>query len=305
MEKFGIEVEQKWEEVFERITDDAELRKILDDLYLRADRGCEKSTPKGCLSHKNAKLDFLLNTGLVEKRGEQFILSREVRTIIYNLQEYDIQITQGTIRETLKKMAIDGNSFILDVGCGAGQTLIGCLEYHPKKIVGTDIDLIALKLGAYKFSKVSSGLTEVFFKQGTGDRLPFEDNSFTHLICRGVLHKLDIEQGIKEFTRILKYNGYMFLLLPSSGYYIWRLLTDTFNLKHFMVLLFILLNGLIFSLFNLQIKIRYREKIFEEIYISFNKMKKLLKKYGFKILDVQKELIKNTISTYEIIAVRE
>ena len=170
MKRFGINVEEKWEEIFSMIISDPELKRIFDDIYCRADRG------SGSSNQYKAKLDFFIKENLVNEKADQLVLSRELNTIIYNLKEYDIQLSGDAVKEILSKMVINENSFILDVGCGSGQTLMACLDYHPKKMIGIDIDPMALKLGSYKMSEANLGKTEVLFLQSKGDALNFDKN---------------------------------------------------------------------------------------------------------------------------------
>src|SRR5215211_7883206 len=60
---------------------------------------------------------------------------------------------------------------ILDVGCGAGQTLLGCNLAQDVFAVGLDPDHSALLLGKQFTSAVN-------FVLGQGESLPFRDESF-------------------------------------------------------------------------------------------------------------------------------
>src|SRR5215510_14009355 len=64
---------------------------------------------------------------------------------------------------------------VLDVGCGAGQTLIAC--FGDRRSVGVDIAMDALRLGRTLTDKVS-------FVRAAAENLPFSDGAFDAVIAR-------------------------------------------------------------------------------------------------------------------------
>lgn len=118
------------------------------------------------------------------------------------------------------------NYKILDFGCGAGWSIhLGRkLGYD---MVGLDIkDLWSFKefnefrtaLGVSKYVKLYSGV-------GT---LPYEDDSFSLIVCRGSFNKFGNTEGVKgerkiilerigEFSRILKESG---IVVIAGGYFL-------------------------------------------------------------------------------------
>src|SRR5687768_18080772 len=69
---------------------------------------------------------------------------------------------------------------ILDIGCGAGQTLIGSELRDGVLAVGLDLDHAALALGK-QFSP------SIQFVEGRGEALPFDHEAFDLVICRVAL----------------------------------------------------------------------------------------------------------------------
>src|SRR5215471_4565846 len=69
---------------------------------------------------------------------------------------------------------------ILDVGCGAGQSLIGLGLAADVVAVGLDRDRDALSLGA-------TWTSDVRFVCGGGESLPFDDESFDFIFSRVAL----------------------------------------------------------------------------------------------------------------------
>ncbi len=97
---------------------------------------------------------------------------------------------------------------VLDVGCGAGDSLHEELEFRRKvlgdsvqfQMVGVDIDEPALEQGRAAYP-------QFLFVQGKGEHLPFADRSFDVIISRVALPYMDIPAALREMRRVLKPGG--------------------------------------------------------------------------------------------------
>jgi len=128
---------------------------------------------------------------------------------------------------------------ILDVGCGAGQTLIGSSLADEVFAVGLDTDESAVALGKQLTSAVR-------FVIGEGESLPFADGSFDLVICRVALPYMHVARALGEMSRVMAAGGDLWLVLhPFSmtarelGANIARL-----ELKSAIYRTWVLLNGL-------------------------------------------------------------
>src|SRR5262249_18921537 len=93
---------------------------------------------------------------------------------------------------------LEARQLVLDVGCGAGQTLIAA--YPDRVSFGLDIDRAALKLGR--------SLTDrVHFVCARAEALPWPDNSFDLVTARVSLAYTDIGRSLQEIRRVLKSGG--------------------------------------------------------------------------------------------------
>lgn len=95
---------------------------------------------------------------------------------------------------------------ILDVGCGAGQTLIGCNLGNDVFAVGLDTDESAIALGKQL-------TTAIHFVIGEGAALPFADGSFDLVICRVALPYMDVARALSEMSRVSVAGGDLWLVL--------------------------------------------------------------------------------------------
>jgi ubiquinone/menaquinone biosynthesis C-methylase UbiE len=95
---------------------------------------------------------------------------------------------------------------ILDVGCGAGQTLLGCNLDDGIFAVGLDPDESAIALGKQL-------TTSIHFVVGEGAVLPFADDSFDLVICRVALPYMHVARALAEMSRVSVVGGDLWLVL--------------------------------------------------------------------------------------------
>jgi ubiquinone/menaquinone biosynthesis C-methylase UbiE len=99
-----------------------------------------------------------------------------------------------------------GAARILDIGCGAGQTIValGC----GGRSVGVDIDVDALRHAA------SGAMGEPLrVAAATGEHLPFRDESFDYVYSRVALPYMTIPDALREMRRVLRRGGRLWLAL--------------------------------------------------------------------------------------------
>ena len=95
---------------------------------------------------------------------------------------------------------------ILDIGCGAGQTIVA-LDCAARS-VGVDIDLEALRYGAA--GEMGEPLR---MAAATGERLPFVDGAFDFVFSRVALPYMNISAALAEAHRVLRRGGRLWLSL--------------------------------------------------------------------------------------------
>ena len=95
---------------------------------------------------------------------------------------------------------------ILDIGCGAGQTIVA-LDCGSRS-VGVDIDIAALRHAA------SGAMGESLrVAAATGEQLPFRDGSFDFVFSRVALPYMNIPMALSEMRRVLRRGGRLWLAL--------------------------------------------------------------------------------------------
>ncbi len=93
---------------------------------------------------------------------------------------------------------------VLDVGCGAGQTLTAA--YPDRLTFGIDIDLSALRLG-------QTLTKDVAFACSQAEALPFRPGEFDFVTARVSLAYTDISRSLQEIRRVLKPGGSLWMTL--------------------------------------------------------------------------------------------
>ena len=112
-------------------------------------------------------------------------------------------------RKALTQLAPRADDRVLDVACGAGAVVVE-LAPHVERAVGADLSDGMLELARSRLHKAGDPeqLENVEFVQAPSDALPFEDASFTALICTTALHHFpDPQASIDEMARVLAPGG--------------------------------------------------------------------------------------------------
>ncbi|HLX41940.1 MAG TPA: class I SAM-dependent methyltransferase [Bryobacteraceae bacterium] len=126
----------------------------------------------------------------------------------YHLRELEIALSPDDARRALPVVP-DGCARVLDVGCGAGQTLIAS-DLKGARAFGIDYDHSPLKGG-----KARNGHIE--FVQASGEALPFADASLDFVISRVALPYMRIPVAAAEIARVLRSGGGVWLTLHPLG----------------------------------------------------------------------------------------
>lgn len=155
-------------------------------------------------------------------------------------QRYDTQILFGKLWEERKKekklnssdvliellkrskinINLIKNKKILDMGCGSGRFTNAFAKLGCELAVGVDLGDQGLKV-AKDFAKKNK-IKNVKFIKSSVLNLPFKENTFDFVFCKGVLHHTgNLKKGLSELKRVLKKDSFAFLYLYGSGGIFW------------------------------------------------------------------------------------
>ena len=142
-------------------------------------------------------------------------------------------------RLMVEKGRIDGNSRLLDLGCGNGTTAIALSARQGCHVTG--IDLSGVRIANAQKARESLGRQaqeKLAFQKASATELPFSDGTFTHVWSQAVIyHVPDKRTVLKEVYRVLAEGGIMVFddltkpksqISPEGQKYVYeRLLYDT------------------------------------------------------------------------------
>lgn len=95
------------------------------------------------------------------------------------------------------------NSLIVDMGCGGGRD-VALFTRKGFKTIGIDISKWNIKKAKINFPNLD-------FRVGNIENLEFDNSSIDAIFNINVIHYVDKEKTIKEFFRVLKPGGYLFI----------------------------------------------------------------------------------------------
>lgn len=112
-------------------------------------------------------------------------------------------------RKALAELEPDADDRVPDVACGAGSLVIGVAP-RVERAVGVDVSegMLEIARSGLRAAEEDQPLANVEFVHGPSDALPFDDASFTAVVCTTALHHFPDAQGsIDEIARILAPGG--------------------------------------------------------------------------------------------------
>jgi ubiquinone/menaquinone biosynthesis C-methylase UbiE len=172
---------------------------------------------------------------------------------------------------------------ILDVGCGAGQTLIASNLEEAVLAVGADLDYSALAYGRQQ-------ATNINFVRAAGEALPFRNASFDLVICRVALPYMHVERALREMFRVLDETGELWLVLHPLSMTATELFANLrqLNSKATIYRLWVLGNGLTLHLFGKQWRWPLHPKRYES-WQSAARTRRMLLTAGFHDVNVNRD----------------
>jgi ubiquinone/menaquinone biosynthesis C-methylase UbiE len=143
---------------------------------------------------------------------------------------------------------------VLDIGCGAGQTLIAACAYRqngtgglcttcsrndcPTWGYGIDVDKDALALGQ-RWTK------RMVLSDNRAEQLPFPDQEFDLIVSRVALVFTDLPVAAREMRRVLKPGGRLWLTMHPISMVL-KQFKNPKNWKGYIYLVYVVMNGFIF-----------------------------------------------------------
>ena len=140
-------------------------------------------------------------------KSEKFFVNSSIFNFIYKKTVYD---------SFLDFISDDIKGKLLEMGCGIGKTTHFLAEkYNKLKITAIDYD--KEQIATAKKNKKSNNIE---FMQRDATSLNFKKESFDYVIETNVFHHIkNYQDAIKETRRVLKKNGYFYLMDISQYFF--------------------------------------------------------------------------------------
>lgn len=110
-------------------------------------------------------------------------------------------------KEIFKNVKMNKTSYLLDVGCGTGQTAAYLATKFGVKVTGMDISPIMVEKAR---NRMAQHQLPVEIIQGSIEKCPLMDETFDFIISESVLSFVNKPRALKEIHRLLKKNGRFF-----------------------------------------------------------------------------------------------
>lgn len=129
------------------------------------------------------------------------------------------------------ELELGPQSVVLDAGSGTGIVTMSLLDsgFKPKRVVALDLSFNSLRLSREQFAK-KRRYSRIVGVQGNILTLPFAENTFDMVMTCGVLEYVNLEDGLRELSRVLKPSGKL-VLLPVKAGFVGSVLEILYNFK--------------------------------------------------------------------------
>jgi ubiquinone/menaquinone biosynthesis C-methylase UbiE len=200
--------------------------------------------------------------------------------LAYHIAEYNTQSDPSQACDLAEEMNFRTDSKVLDIGCGAGQTLFRLQQFGLAECVGVDRDIESLAWGCRLQPRFHAAPVE--FVCAPGDALPFADDRFTHVISRVALNYMRQSRALEEMARVMQPGGMLSLRLMNAGFYV-GLLRKARTPRQAAASLHKLCWGCVAAITGFQID-PTRKWAAHEIFAPLFRMRKLLLKAGCRVV---------------------
>jgi len=206
----------------------------------------------------------------------------------YHLAELRVGLDPSNPAHSLPPIVIGDK--VLDIGCGAGQTLIAACAYRepgegglcvscsrrdcPTWGYGIDVDERALSLGR-KWSQ------RMVLDKAFAESLPFADDEFDMIVSRVALAYTNLPVAAREMRRVLRPGGRLWLTLHPFSMLIHQA-KEPKNWKGWLHLGYVALNGVLLHFTLRQMSLFGKCETWQ----TPSGMKRLLEKSGFTAVEV-------------------
>ena len=136
-------------------------------------------------------------------------VKRQFGPVAANYATSNVHVAGPDLLAMLAAAGLRGGERVLDAGCGAGHTALAFAAGAAEVIA---VDLTEAMLAQGRKLAATRGLSNISFKRGDVEKLPFADSSFDIVTSRYSAHHYPHPHtALREFARVLKPGGMLLL----------------------------------------------------------------------------------------------
>jgi len=130
----------------------------------------------------------------------------------------EIEMGRGldAYRRRVDFIGLSGHGSVLDAGGGIGQWAMALAQTCGHVDV---VDISSERLFIGREIAAREGIRNLEFRHGALEALPFEDNTFDAVICYSVFMFANGDVAMKEFRRVLKPGGKLYIMVDLWRWY--------------------------------------------------------------------------------------
>ncbi len=115
----------------------------------------------------------------------------------------------------IENLGLENLDKVLDAGCGIGQWSIALAQKNGfVEAIDKNKERIEIALNLKELNHRHN----INFQQSSLEKIPFPDDYFDAIICYSVIMFTDIPRTLKEFNRVLKPNGKIYIMTDLIGW---------------------------------------------------------------------------------------
>ena len=124
-------------------------------------------------------------------------------------------------KKRLARIDFVGRERILDAGCGFGQWTFAMAQ-TSKQVIGIDVDSERLSVST-QLASINDAKNVEFHRASLEDMPNFEE-TFDAVFCYSVVYLTDYHKVFRNFFRLLKKGGYLYICTNGPGWYLYNII---------------------------------------------------------------------------------
>lgn len=121
--------------------------------------------------------------------------------------------------DRVETIGFKGGERVLDAGCGYGQFSYALAQFN-REVIAVDRSDAMVEMARFLVERW--GAPNVTVEKQSLPKLPYEDASFDFIWCAGVLNIIDKYASMREFNRLLRPGGRVFVQTNAWGRWLFK-----------------------------------------------------------------------------------